>query len=191
MRAEEEPQDTSGSFRSEVRSEMNPKQPRWSQYLVQQKHQLRLILRIQRWLLAKNVPGATGLCGALGWLVYVLCGCEISPNAVVPRSVRFPHPTGIVIGSGSVLEDDVIVYQNVTLGSHGRPDTPAGYPSIGRGTILYAGAVIIGKIRVGQNCVIGANALVTTDVPDHSIATAPRGTIASLRGSASADREAS
>jgi serine acetyltransferase len=161
-----------------------------AQYLVQQKHQLRMILRLQRWLIARRVPGARALCGALGWWTYVLCASEVSPDAVVAESVRFPHPTGIVIGAGSVLEDDVIVYQNVTLGSHGRPDRPAGYPKIGRGSILYAGAVIVGDVRIGEHCIVGANALVTFDVPDHSIVTAARSEVASLRRSDSADNGA-
>lgn len=77
---------------------------------------------------------------------------------------------GVVIGEGVVVEDDVCIYQNVTLGSHGKKGCPSGYPHIHRGAKIFAGAVLIGKIDVGENAIIGANSVVLSDVPPDSIA---------------------
>lgn len=78
------------------------------------------------------------------------------------------HPTGIVIGTGVKIGRDVIIFQNVTIG---RSDTNINsYPKIGNNTVIYVGAVIIGDISIGENCIIGANSVVTHDIPDNSIA---------------------
>lgn len=98
-------------------------------------------------------------------------GIFIDPGAQVSGRARFPHPTGIVIGQGVVLEDDVRVFQNVTLGGARIGDHAAGrYPHVGEGTTLFAGCVIIGAVRIGRHCTIGANAVVTTDIPDGATA---------------------
>jgi len=95
-------------------------------------------------------------------------GVHIAPKARVPASLIFPHPTGIVIGEGVVIEDDVTIYQSVTLGGRNtgawRTDN---YPTVGAGTVIFAGAVLIGRITVGKNCTIGANSVVTQDIPDN------------------------
>lgn len=98
-------------------------------------------------------------------------GCFVGQGARIARSVSFPHPTGIVIGAGVVVEDGVKIFQNVTLGS-GRVGGAAmnHYPVIGSGTIIYSGAQVLGRVTIGSNCRIGAGAVVLRDVPDHSTA---------------------
>jgi serine O-acetyltransferase len=88
--------------------------------------------------------------------------------------VRFPHPTGIVIGAGAMLGERVVIFQHVTIGSHGKPDAAAGYPVIGDDTTIYAGAVIVGGIKIGKACVIGSNAVVAADVPDGAVVIAAK-----------------
>ena len=75
-----------------------------------------------------------------------------------------PHPVGIVIGEGSVIGNDVTIYQGVTLGraSH---EVDA-YPSIDDGAVIYAGATLLGPIRIGRNAVVAAHSVVLSDVPD-------------------------
>lgn len=98
-------------------------------------------------------------------------GVFISSKADVPRTLKLRHPVGIVIGEGVKLGERVIIYQNVTLGGARIGDAAANsYPEIGDETVIFAGAVIVGKVKVGRNCVIGANAVVTRDVPDFSTA---------------------
>lgn len=96
-------------------------------------------------------------------------GVHISARAQVSPRAKFPHPTAIVIGDGVVIEDDVRIFQCVTVGAVRVGEGQAGrYPRIGRGTTVFAGAVIAGGIRIGENCTIGANSVVLTDIPDNS-----------------------
>ena len=76
---------------------------------------------------------------------------------------RLPHPTGIVIGDGTSIGNDVLILQNVTLGR--RSLSEPGTPIIGNGVSILAGAVVLGAITIGENAVIGANAVVLKDVP--------------------------
>lgn len=98
-------------------------------------------------------------------------GNFISPLAQIDRSVLFPHPTAIVIGQGVVIGNGVRIYQGVTLGGRVIGDEQHGhYPNIGKNTVVFSGAVILGSVCVGENCVIGANAVVISDVPDNCVA---------------------
>ena len=95
----------------------------------------------------------------------------ISPLAELHPSVDFRHPTGIVIGEGVRIGKGSVIYQNVTLGGARSGDAErSAYPIVGENTTIFAGAVLVGKIRIGNDCIIGANAVVTSDVPDGSTA---------------------
>lgn len=95
-------------------------------------------------------------------------GVLISPNAEVPRSVDFRHPIGVVIGKGVRLGERVIVFQNVTIGGARIGDWHQdNFPEVGDDTVIFAGAVVVGKVKIGKRCIVGANAVVTEDVPDY------------------------
>src|SRR5690606_7453725 len=70
-------------------------------------------------------------------------------SADFDSSLTMRHPTSIIIGEGVRLGENVIIFQNVTLG-RSDTDVPA-YPKIGDNTIIYAGAVVLGGIKVGDN----------------------------------------
>ncbi len=125
--------------------------------------QLLLTYRLARWLEGGRLRS---LGRALRWLQYSLSGSEISPLAVLGRHVHFPHPSGIVIGAGVVVEDDAWIFQQVTVGSHGKAGEDKRYPVVARGARIYAGAKILGGVRVGAGAVVGANSVVLRDVPD-------------------------
>lgn len=111
--------------------------------------------------------------GLLAKLVYYRqsrYGCYISQKSIIHSSVDFKHPVGIVIGEGVVIEENVEIWQNVTIGSHGKRGYPQEYPYIESGVKIFAGAVIVGKVRIGRNSVIGANCVVLEDVPENSTA---------------------
>lgn len=114
--------------------------------------------------------------GALGRLVSMAAwrsivkgyGCYIAPSATIGAGLRLPHPTGIVIGDGSVIGADVTLYQHTTVGR--MSDRAPAYPVIGNGVTAYAGATIIGGVTVGDGAVVAAHALVRDDVPAGAVA---------------------
>lgn len=100
-------------------------------------------------------------------------GCYVHPRAEIGHGLQTPHPIGIVIGSDCRIGSGVIIYQNVTLGTNEQASYLGGirsYPTIGDGAILYAGAIVIGAVQIGQNVIVGANAVVTMDMPAGCIA---------------------
>ncbi len=100
--------------------------------------------------------------GLIGWTLRHTYGCTIAASARLYGGLTLPHPQNLVIGPGSVIGPYSWVFQNVTLG--GVPGR-AGLPRIGRDARIYPGAVLVGPIRVGDNVMIGANAVVDADVP--------------------------
>ena len=79
-----------------------------------------------------------------------------------------PHGLkGIVIAHHAKLGKHVRIFQNVCIGSDDRNLENA--PIIGNNVTIYPGAVVVGKIRVGDNCIIAANAVVNKDVPDYTV----------------------
>lgn len=107
--------------------------------------------------------------------IHRLYSCEIKRGATIPVSTNFIHTVGIVIGNNVVLEENVRIFQNVTLGAAERPSDYSSrsdaMPKVCKNVTLCAGAVIIGGIVVGEGCVIAANAIVTKDVPPFSLVT--------------------
>lgn len=97
--------------------------------------------------------------------------CDITPSCQL-GNVTFRHPTGIVIGGGAILADGVIIHQNVTLGALRFDEQEKRgifcNQIIGKNTIIGCGAKILGDVVIGENCMIGANAVVTKNVPDNT-----------------------
>jgi serine O-acetyltransferase len=100
-------------------------------------------------------------------------GIDIHPGATIGRRFFIDHGTGVVIGATSVIGDDVKLYQGVTLGARSFAHDAAGrivkgtkrHPDIEDGVTIYAGATILGPIRIGRGAVIGGNVWITHDVP--------------------------
>lgn len=86
--------------------------------------------------------------------------------------MKFPHPIGIVIGDGVRMGDRIRIYQNVTIGliENSAHAQPTDYPRIEDDVCVYAGAVIAGGVTIGNRSVIGANAVITCDIPADSLA---------------------
>lgn len=99
-------------------------------------------------------------------------GIFLGLNTVIGKNLNFPHPINIVIGDGVIIGDNVTVYQGVTIGVYKtkRDGTNnSGYPYIGNNVKIYTGAIILGNIKIGDNTIIGANSVVTKDIPSNSI----------------------
>jgi serine O-acetyltransferase len=96
-------------------------------------------------------------------------GIELPYTAEVGRRVVFEHQHGIVVHGSTVIGDDCIIRQGVTLGIRSLADLGAA-PVLGDGVNVGAGAKIIGKVSVGDGAAIGANAVVLSDVPARALA---------------------
>jgi serine O-acetyltransferase len=96
-------------------------------------------------------------------------GIEIHPGATIGRRLVIDHGVGVVIGETAEIGDDVLIYHGVTLGGK-TLDPVKRHPTVGNRVIIGAGAKIIGPIRVGDGAAIGANAVVTKNVPAGSVA---------------------
>ena len=92
---------------------------------------------------------------------------DIPINALLEGGLYIPHPTGIVIHHDAKIGPNCLIHQNVTIGMVGKVP---GLPIIEGGVDIGAGAKILGPIRIGHHAKIGANAVVTKDVPPNSIA---------------------
>jgi serine O-acetyltransferase len=99
-----------------------------------------------------------------------LTGADIHPGAEIGGGLRLTHTSGIVIGSGVRIGSNVTLLHGVTMGGSARGWFDGvfedGYPEIGDGTEIMAGACILGPIKVGKGCFIGANAVLARDLPD-------------------------
>jgi serine O-acetyltransferase len=91
---------------------------------------------------------------------------DIHPAARMGRGIMMDHATGIVIGETAVVEDDVSMLHDVTLGGSGKEKGDR-HPKIRRGVLLSAGAKVLGNIEVGEFSRVGAGSVVLTDVPAH------------------------
>jgi len=99
----------------------------------------------------------------------ILTNIDIHPAAVIGKRVFIDHGFGVVIGETTIIEDDVLIYQGVTLGgvslTHGKR-----HPTVRQGAVIGAGAKILGNITIGEHAKIGANSVVVKEVPDCSTA---------------------
>jgi serine O-acetyltransferase len=105
------------------------------------------------------------------WRVsYLLTGADIHPAARIGGGFRMTHASGVVIGAGVRIGDDVTVLHGVTLGGAVRDwldgTSTDGYPVIGDRSEIMAGAKLLGPITVGKACYVGANAVLARDLPD-------------------------
>ena len=105
----------------------------------------------------------------LAKLAEIVCGVEIGVSARIGRRLIIEHSGCIVIHGHAELGDDCIVRQGVTIGNR-RLDDPFGAPVLGDRVNIGAGAKLLGRIRIGNDAEIGANAVVLVDVPDGALA---------------------
>lgn len=93
-------------------------------------------------------------------------GVEIHPAAQIGRRFMIDHGMGVVIGETSIIGDDCLIYQGVTLGMTGKHGGKR-HPTLGNNVTVGTGAKVLGNIRIGNNVKIGGNSVVVKDVPDN------------------------
>lgn len=113
--------------------------------------------------------GFKSLARIIMGLNQIITNIDIHPGATIGRRVFIDHGFGVVIGQTTIIEDDVLIYQGVTLG--GVSLTPGKrHPTIKSGVVIGSGAKVLGNITIGANSKIGANSVVVREVPENSTA---------------------
>jgi serine O-acetyltransferase len=120
--------------------------------------------RIAHFLYQIHIPIVPRLISQISRLLTLI---EIHPGAQIGRRFFIDHGNGVVIGETSIIGDDVLMYQGVTLGGTGKEHGKR-HPTIGNNVVIGAGAIILGNIKIGDNSRIGAGAVVTKPVPPNS-----------------------
>ncbi|PRQ11317.1 serine O-acetyltransferase [Corynebacterium sp. 13CS0277] len=122
--------------------------------------------RVAHWLWVRNLKAPARI---LSQFTRFLTGIEIHPGATIGRRFFIDHGMGIVIGETAEIGDGVMLYHGVTLGGQVLTQTKR-HPTLKDNVTVGAGAKVLGPITIGEGSAIGANAVVTKDVPDHHIA---------------------
>jgi serine O-acetyltransferase len=110
----------------------------------------RSILRLVHFLLFKSIEVVTGI--------------TLPATTRIGRRLSIEHLGGIVVHGRSVIGDDCLIRQGVTLGNR-YPDRLDDAPVLGNGVNVGAGAKILGSVRIGDGAFVGANAVVLEDIP--------------------------
>ena len=122
--------------------------------------------RIAHLFYLKGLRVIPRLISALGMFLTMV---DIHPGATIGRRVFIDHAVGVVIGETTIIGEDVLIYQQVTLGG---VSTSKGkrHPTLEDNVVIGAGAKILGNITIGENSKVGANSVVVKDVPENSTA---------------------
>jgi serine O-acetyltransferase len=102
-------------------------------------------------------------------LTQIFTHIDIHPAATIGKRVFIDHGTGVVIGETAIIENDVLIYQGVTLGGVSL-NSGKRHPTVKQGAVIGAGAKVLGNIIIGEYAKIGANSVVVKEVPDCSTA---------------------
>jgi serine O-acetyltransferase len=119
--------------------------------------------RLAHWLLGKR---RKDFALYLQSRVSAVFQCDINPAARIGRGIFLDHATGLVVGETAVIDDDVSILHDVTLGGTGKEHEDR-HPKIRRGVMIGAGAKILGNIEVGYCARIAAGSVVVKPVPSN------------------------
>ncbi len=104
-----------------------------------------------------------------------LTGIEIHPGATLGRRLFIDHGMGVVIGETTIVGDDVVLYQGVTLGGGAaarqgeQTRNTKRHPTLGNNVVVGSGAEIQGDIKIGNNVMVASGSIVLNDIPEHSV----------------------
>lgn len=121
-----------------------------------------------RKLYLRKIPVLPKLIWVFNRIVFA---CDIPFTANIDESVDFFHNAlGVVVSSKTEIGPGCKIYQNVTFGGRTHKQRGNGHPVLGKNVVVYPGAVVLGPIKIGDNSVIGANAIVIEDLPPNTTA---------------------
>ena len=126
--------------------------------------------RVAHKLHRQGVPVLPRLISHFGRFI---TGIEIHPGARIGRRFFVDHGMGVVIGETAEIGNDVLLYQDVTLGIYHAHDARSlrgtkRHPTLGDGVIVGVGAKILGSVTVGEGATVAPGAVVTKDVEPHT-----------------------
>ncbi|MFH1718656.1 MAG: serine acetyltransferase [Planctomycetota bacterium] len=130
-----------------------------------------VVLRFGQWLKERNVIVRillTPFYLILHYRVVTKWGIDLARTARIGEGCYIGHFGGIIVGGDVEIGRNVSLSQGVTIGAWGQ-GAKRGSPTIGDNVYIAPGAKVFGKIRVGNNVKIGANAVIYKDVPDNAI----------------------
>jgi serine O-acetyltransferase len=111
---------------------------------------------------------------------------DIHPAAQIASGILLDYATGFVAGETAVIEEDVSILHEVTLGGTGK-ERGDRHPKVRSGVLLGAGAKILGNVEIGRGAKVGAGSVVLKDVPAHtSVAGVPAKVVGTLRAASPA-----
>jgi len=125
-----------------------------------------VVYRIFRWFYERNIP-TQPFRFFVERTIEVLTGISLPAQATIGKGLRIHHFGGIFVHSDVVIGEGCTIYQGVTLGDLGGW---GGVPLVGNRVVMGAGAKLVGAIEIGDDCRIGANAVVRTSVPSGCLA---------------------
>ena len=120
--------------------------------------------RVAHWLWNNGKKHSAFYLQSLGSDVFAV---DIHPAARFGGGILLDHATSFVAGETSVVEDNVSILHEVTLGGTGN-EIGDRHPKVRSGVLIGAGAKLIGNITIGENAKIGAGSVVLDDVPPHT-----------------------
>lgn len=144
--------------------------------------------RMNHALWNSTIPGMKLLARLSSQIVRSFTGIEIHPGAQLGRRVFIDHGMGVVIGETADVGDDVIIYQNVTLGARAAARGGAAsrgtkrHPTLGKGVVVGSGAQVLGPLLIGDNSQVASASIVLKDVPANSVVVGVPGRIVSRDG---------
>ena len=122
-----------------------------------------------------HIAGFPLLARIISQAVRFFTGIEIHPGAKIGKNLFIDHGMGVVIGETSEIKDNVTIYHMVTLGgispstnSDNQRDAKR-HPTLEDNVVIGSGAQVLGPVMIGKNAKVGANAVVTKDVPENAV----------------------
>lgn len=124
-----------------------------------------LLMRISSLLYKYHLSIFAKIISAINFIIF---GCDIANGTKIDGGFYLPHPNGVVIGKRTVIGQNCIINQGVTLGNKGEEHETSN-PTLGNFIEVGTGAKVLGKITIEDYCQVGANSVVLKSTPKYSV----------------------
>ncbi|MBQ4860872.1 serine acetyltransferase [Pseudoalteromonas sp. MMG013] len=133
-------------------------------------HSFHMTLLIRMGSYSRKIPIVGSVLSFIfEYLIRVIYASDISCKAEFGEGLNIMHGHDIVIGSGAKVGKNNKIFNGVTLGNKNTESTKIEQPDLGNNVVLSTGVKVLGKVKIGDNSIVGANSVVTKDIPGNSI----------------------